>query len=118
VPATYDLTGHALLSSAAAALSPEELDARTMEAEELLHFRDTAFGDDALVALARQVNRLLQIEGKQGVVSMAKGGQSVSFGSGGIPQIDFVAMRISRRLRGVRPGTGGSASVPTVTAWD
>lgn len=120
--ATYDLTGHALLSAAAAALAPAVLDARTQEAEELLGVHGTAFTGEALadvqLALARQVNRLLTWEQYQGVASMSKAGQSVQFASGGSKPVDAIAARIVRRLLGQAPGPGSSTSIPTIPVWD
>lgn len=121
MPATYDVTGHALLSAKAAALAPDALDAYAQQAEELLGVHSTAFTGDALadvrLAIVRQLNRILTWEQHQGVVSMAKGGQSVSFGSGGAPAIDVIAGRIVRRLLG-RDDAASSASVRTQTVWD
>lgn len=113
MPATYDVTGHPLLSAAAQNLDPGPFDAYAISAESTLGFRATAFTgadlEDAKIAIVRQLNRTLEWEKNQGVTSIKKAGQSQSFSEGGTP-IDHVAKAIADRLNG-RKAAGTSQSV-------
>lgn len=85
--ATYDPTDHPLLSPAAKALSPDQLEAQADRAEMLLGIADTNFtGKEAArltTAVALQVNYALRRDDRDGgeVVGESKGDQSVKYAS-------------------------------------
>lgn len=118
MPASIDLTQHALLSTRAAALTPDELDAYTMMAQDQLGLRGTFTGEDladAQVYAARQVNRILEWERYQGVQSISKAGQSLTFRTGKSAPVDPIAQRGADRLMGraTRPRSGPLQNVQT-----
>lgn len=85
--ALYSPEGSPLLSSAAGALDGPTLDAWAVMAERVLGLAGTSFeGDDAAEAasyVARQVNLMIGMEDKAGIVSESKGQQSVKYASVG-----------------------------------
>lgn len=106
---TYDVTGHPLLSDAAQALRSSELEAQADAAEEVLGIAGTSYsGDDEtrlLVALARQVNHQVALDGAGAayLVSESKGSQSRTYragGSGSVMTADPIAIRIARAVLG------------------
>ena len=108
---TYDVSGHWLLSDAAAALSPEALAARAAAAEAALGLPATLTGDDAEVAkqaVAYWINCQLADVGGIKSRSSSKGGQSesVTYGStrgeklGHLSDPCAIAHRLASRLVG------------------
>lgn len=118
MPATNDITGHILLSADATALG-DALGEYTLGAEQLLGLHGRTFtGDDladAKSAIARQVNRILEWEDRQGVISISQGNQRTDYGEAGPPPIDRVAESIAARLLGRRAPTAPHVSAAVRT---
>lgn len=123
--ATYDVHGHPLLSTEAAALADsdaEAFDAQVRAAERTLGLRGTQLAghdrEDAEVAVVRQLNLQLRIAASGDVVSESKGSQSFTYAqkNGERVAIDRVAWTLARQLVG-RMGAPPSSSTEIAATW-
>lgn len=117
---TYDPTGHPRLSTEAASLSAEALDAYADEAEALFGIAGTSYTGqdraDLTLAVVRQVGLSLRLEGYGGGVleREEKGdqGYTLARGKDGMPtRIDAIAQAIVDRV------TAAAVDTASVAAW-
>jgi hypothetical protein len=109
----FDLSGHSLLSPAAAA-APDSLEDQTRLAALTLGLKgmETVLaGDDladAEAALARQVNLQVALAGADGKYIETKGDQSITYRNG--LMIDSLALLAANRLLGIGQHLGSTAT--------
>jgi hypothetical protein len=119
---TYDPTGHARLSTEAAALTPAQLAAFADEAEAVFGIAGTTFSDqdaaDLKLAVVRQVNLTVRLEAVGGgaVAQESKGDQSVTVArdpkTGRSFPIDAVAQQIVDRVLAAAAAADGALDLP------
>lgn len=130
--ATYDPTNHPLLSPAAKALAPDQLEAQADRAESLHGIANTEFdGQDAkglTLAVVLQVNRFLRLDARgdgegADVVGESKGDQSIKYASPKGEAAEIVdpeaAAIVARVLDSVAPAHAPrvSSSIPNTFTW-